>query len=343
MIQALGHIVDLLIGFSLFAALTLWIAYLFFLPNLRKSVVSKFLCTLLLSTLCALQLYHYQVWASPPTLLTSNGYLLLLLLLPPAFYLFSRAVLLPDVAIRPWHALHFAPALSSVLLSSSTVLIVAFAIGAGYALWFVWFVYGMRRAVKRFRFEMFFFGGFAVQATLVFLLALSLPYISHITFHLIYASFTGVALLLINATLIVFPEVVDDLATVARLAYAKSTLDNVDVGAVAGRLTELMESEKVYRDEDLNLSMVAEALEISGHQLSELINTRFGQSFSSYVRRIRVAEAQQLLAEDAKSSVLSISMATGFRSQSNFYAAFGEVTGESPGAYRKRIQGIDLV
>ena len=42
-----------------------------------------------------------------------------------------------------------------------------------------------------------------------------------------------------------------------------------------------------------------------------------------------------MLRTDDKSSVLSISMMTGFKSQSNFYTAFKEVTGESPGEYRK--------
>ncbi len=71
---------------------------------------------------------------------------------------------------------------------------------------------------------------------------------------------------------------------------------------------------------------------------SELINTRFGHGFSRYVREQRVAEARRLLAEDDRSSVLSIGMSVGFRSQSNFYAAFREITGETPGGYRKRVR-----
>lgn len=336
MIAVIGTLTDFVIGFSLFAALTLWIAYLRFLPNLRKSAMSKLLCTLLLAGLCGLQVFHYRVWEAPPTLLQNDVYVLLLLLVPPTFYLFSRLVLLPDNALRPWHIVHYVPAVAGLALPNPVVLILAFALGAGYSLWFVQFVYGMRRNVRRYRFEMFFFGIFAMQALLVFVLAVSLPYIDPIVFHLIYANFTGVALLLINATLIVFPDVVDDLPTAARLAYSKSTLDNVDIERTLARLRSLMDDDKLYQDEALNLSMLAEALGLGAHQLSELINTRFGYSFPMYVRRQRVEAAARMLVEDEQSSVLSISMATGFRSQSNFYAAFREITGESPGAYRKR-------
>ena len=82
--------------------------------------------------------------------------------------------------------------------------------------------------------------------------------------------------------------------------------------------------------------MLAQALELSAHQMSELINSHFGIGFSRYIREQRVREAKALLRSDHRSSVLSISMMTGFRSQSNFYAAFREITGESPGSYRKR-------
>ena len=88
----------------------------------------------------------------------------------------------------------------------------------------------------------------------------------------------------------------------------------------------------------LNLGIVAEAMGLGSHQLSELINTEFGYGFSRYVREQRVAEAIHLLSEDSRASILSISLATGFRSQSNFYAAFKEITGQAPGVYRDNLR-----
>jgi len=76
-------------------------------------------------------------------------------------------------------------------------------------------------------------------------------------------------------------------------------------------------------------------MELSVHQLSELINSNFDYSFPRYIREHRIREAKELLINEPNSSVLSISMMTGFKSQSNFYTAFKEITGFSPGQYRK--------
>ena len=95
-----------------------------------------------------------------------------------------------------------------------------------------------------------------------------------------------------------------------------------------------MLNEKVYLDEGLNLSRLADMLDISSHQLSELINTEFGVSFPRYIRQYRVEEAKRLLVQEPDASILSISMMTGFRSQSSFYAAFRDETGHAPGRYR---------
>ena len=54
------------------------------------------------------------------------------------------------------------------------------------------------------------------------------------------------------------------------------------------------------------------------------------------VARASSAEARAVLARDQRSSALSVGMMCGFGSQSAFYAAFREVTGESPAAFRKK-------
>lgn len=131
-----------------------------------------------------------------------------------------------------------------------------------------------------------------------------------------------------------FPELLSQLAEAARLSYARSTLNEVDVASKEHQLEVLMETEKVFQQEDLNLATLAAALDLGAHQLSELINTEYDMSFSRFVRAYRVQEAQRLLKAEPEASVLSISMEVGFRSQSNFYAAFKEITGRSPGAFR---------
>lgn len=326
---------QLIIGYSLFAAAILVVAYLFFLPNMQKTIAGKTACAVLLAALSGLQLFHFgYLAASIDEPFDHRLYVVLLLVTPPAFYFFSRELLLPDADWSPWQALHAVPLLLSAFVPVDILLPAAFTIGAGYSIWLARVVYGMRRHVGRFRFEMFFFGFFAVVAVLVLVLFVLVPYLDESVFYIAYANFTGVALLLIVAALIVFPELLNDITEVARITYAKTTLADVDVDAKVLELEQAMTDGGLYQDEGLNLKTAADAVGLSGHQLSELINTRFGIGFSRYVRERRIAAAKRLLRADREASILSISMATGFRSQSNFYAAFKEVAGCSPGQYR---------
>jgi AraC-like DNA-binding protein len=137
-------------------------------------------------------------------------------------------------------------------------------------------------------------------------------------------------------TVIRFPNISTEVNEAAQAAYAISTLKNEDTNALELKLKQLMEVEKLYSQETLSLSLLADQMKINTHQLSELINTRFEKSFSQLVREYRIEEAKRLLIEEPKSSVLSIGLSTGFTSQSNFYTAFREITGTPPGNYRKQ-------
>lgn len=330
------HVVTLLvIGFSVFAAAILLLAYLFFLANMQKTIAGKTACAVLLLALVGLQLYHFSfLLFNVGDLFDHRPYVVLLLATPPAFYFFSREILLPDSTWSLWQLAHVIPVMLGSFMPVNVVAPVAFTIGAGYSIWFARIVYGMRRHVRRFVFEMFFFGFFAVLAVLVLVLFILVPYVDAAVFYIAYANCTGIAFLFIIAALIVFPEMLDDITDVARITYAKTTLNDVDIDSKIRALEQAMSEDKLYQNENLNLKMLAEAVGLSGHQMSELINTRFGMGFSQYVRERRIAEAKRLLREDKDASILSISLATGFRSQSNFYAAFREIVGMAPGTYR---------
>jgi AraC-like DNA-binding protein len=166
------------------------------------------------------------------------------------------------------------------------------------------------------------------------------PYVDNNYFYYFYANSIALAFILIITSFIIFPELLNDIAAMATLSYASSTLKGMDIEGSLHRLNDLMMVEKLYQNEKLNLSMLADAMELTSHQLSELINVHFGKSFSRYIREQRIEEAKSLLASQPDSSILAISLETGFKSQSNFYAAFKEITGQSPGDYRKAASRI---
>jgi AraC-like DNA-binding protein len=303
---------------------------------MRKSTVGKFACAALLISLSGLQFGHYQYFSEGVDLLNDRRYLYLLLFVPVTFYLFSRVVLFPDAKLHLYHVLHFIPLLIGLLIPLSIVPVIAFLIGTGYTFWFARIVFQLRGQRSRFKFEIFFGVLFAIMALLALALGLSIPYIDHTIFFSSYAGSIGIAILLVSAAVIIFPELMSDIAEITEAAYSNSTLSGVNVDSLRISLERLMNEDKVYQNENLSLNSLAEMLNISGHQLSELINTQFNCGFPKFIREQRVAEAKEMLINEPSASVLSVGMATGFKSQSNFYSAFREITGMSPGNFRKK-------
>lgn len=324
-------------GFSIVSALLLFFAYAMFFKNLNKSWLAVSSCAALLLGLAALQFWHYDFLLHDVDLFTRAWYRFCLTLVPPMFYLFSRAILLPGARNSPLLLLHLSPLLFNFIPRYEIAIVLVFLVGTGYSIWFANLIWNLRPQRARFKAEMFFFGFFALLAVLVLTLGILVPYIDNDIFYYFYANGIALAFILIVTSFIIFPELLNDIAAVATLSYATSTLKGVDIETSLRKLEDLMKTDKLYQNEKLNLAIVADAMELTGHQLSELINVHFGMSFSRYIRDQRIAAAKSLLANQLDSSILAISLETGFKSQSNFYAAFKEITGQSPGDYRKSL------
>jgi AraC-like DNA-binding protein len=259
---------------------------------------------------------------------------------PSTFFFFGRWAILPTEAFRPIQLIHLLPILLLFFVRLEIALPILFLFGTGYSLWLGAVVYGLRAQRKQFKFEFFYFFVMSVFAIIVLAFGFSLPYIDHGYFYSFYTIAIGLAFAIIIVALVANPDLIGDLSEAARAKYGASTLRDVDVEASLKKLQQLMTEGKAYQNESLSLSTLAVEVGLSSHQLSELINTQLGVGFSRYVRESRVKAAKALLVEAPRQSILSISMDTGFRSQSAFYAAFKEVTGQSPGDYRKgHLQG----
>ena len=332
--ESLSLLTVLLIGFALAAAIILLFGYWFFFSEMRKTLTGKVWCTAMMIGLCILQGFHvaYFVYQADP--LAHQVYAWALLLMPICFYFFSRSVLFLEVSHKPVDLLHVLFVIIGLLLPVEILPLFAFFVGAGYTLWFVSVVSRLRRQVSRFRFELFFFGLFACMAVAGLFMVAALQFVPAYWFFIVYANAISLAFLLIVTALLIFPELVQDISQIVESTYSKSKLGGVNVAAARQRLEDLMVFEKSFQDESLSLGDLAEKMELSTHQLSELINTQYGYGFPKLVRQHRVRAAKGLLLSEPDASILSISMETGFKSQSAFYAAFKEEEGVSPGKYR---------
>ncbi len=324
------------IGFSIVVALLLFICYSFFLKSSNKSYITIASCGLFLTGLTALQFQHLDFVLQGADPLNTQYYRFLLFFVPPMFYFFSRFILFPEYKITPLSFVHLLPILTVFLVERDIAVPAAFMIGTGYCLWLAHIIYGLKQHRKRFEVEFFFIAFFSLLAIVVLIFGFSVSFIDNAYFYYFYANGITLAFILVAGALIIYPDLLVELTEAVKLSYATSTLANIDIKQQLEKLEKLMHDSKMYQNEELSLSLMAEAMELSSHQLSELINTQYGYGFSKYIREIRVSQAKLLLKNEPNSSVLSISLETGFRSQSNFYAAFKDITGLSPGSYRKK-------
>lgn len=118
--------------------------------------------------------------------------------------------------------------------------------------------------------------------------------------------------------------------------YKELTLEVAKL--LAKNLKEIMLKERPYLRNELRAIDLANIMNISVHQLSELLNVHLRQSFHDYINEARYKAAKSLLKdEDCSLTVLEVAYESGFNSKNTFYRVFKLNTGETPSAFRKRV------
>jgi AraC-like DNA-binding protein len=121
--------------------------------------------------------------------------------------------------------------------------------------------------------------------------------------------------------------------------YAKSGLSSETAATYVEELSRLMENEKCYRDSELTLSQLANKLNITPHNLSEVLNTQLELNFFDVINRYRVEEVKAKLTDGAYAHVkiLALAFDAGFNSKTAFNTIFKNMTGCTPSEYRNRV------
>ena len=122
--------------------------------------------------------------------------------------------------------------------------------------------------------------------------------------------------------------------------YAKSGLSDQEIQSLGIKLSNLMVKEKPYLDAQLSLKKLADMMNISPNNLSQVINSQKDKNFFDYVNSYRIRELIELLKNEKNKqyTILSLAMDAGFNSKSAFNASFKKLTDMTPSEYLKSIE-----
>lgn len=124
-------------------------------------------------------------------------------------------------------------------------------------------------------------------------------------------------------------------------SYSKSGLSEERANEILNKLENYIVSEKPFTKNDLKSAELAEAIDTSLHNLSEVLNRNLNQSFYDYVQSYRISEVKRLIEKDKEKqfTLLAHAMAAGFSSKSSFNTTFKKITNQTPSEYRESIIG----
>ena len=103
-------------------------------------------------------------------------------------------------------------------------------------------------------------------------------------------------------------------------------------------VNQYMVEQQAFLNDELSLHRLSEAVGVSTHHLSEVLNQREGQNFYNFVNKFRVEFVCEHLDADKHIKLLDLGLMAGFSSKSTFNSVFKKHTGLTPSQYRKKGQ-----
>jgi len=104
------------------------------------------------------------------------------------------------------------------------------------------------------------------------------------------------------------------------------------LNAIGEKLTQIMGEEQLYKNPQLTVSLLSEAIETKPYLVTKTLAIVFQTKFSDYVNELRFEALKKLLAqpENAKFTLLSLAFEAGFNSKASFNRTVQKLTGKSP-------------
>lgn len=99
---------------------------------------------------------------------------------------------------------------------------------------------------------------------------------------------------------------------------------------------ERIRRERLFADPELSVPTLAKSLGTNSAYVSRAFNEGLGESFSSFINRLRCEEIADRLRDGAVDDLLDLALDSGFSSKASFNRSFRATFGASPSVYRQR-------
>jgi len=117
----------------------------------------------------------------------------------------------------------------------------------------------------------------------------------------------------------------------------KSVPSSATIDSLKSKLSELMETKRLYTNCDLTANDICRELAINRTYFSKIIQLSFQTGFRDFLNKFRLEKAKELMSmvNSDDLNLLAISEQAGFRNYGTFNAAFKKEYGITPGEWKR--------
>ena len=127
--------------------------------------------------------------------------------------------------------------------------------------------------------------------------------------------------------------------------YEKSGLTESLAEELKENLIALFVEEKIYRENNLSLEMLAERLDTTRHNASQIINEHFNMNFFELINKFRIEEVTEIIRKDIYGNlqIIDIAYEVGYNNKVTFNKAFKKETMLTPTQYIETLRRNPIV
>ena len=122
--------------------------------------------------------------------------------------------------------------------------------------------------------------------------------------------------------------------------YKKSGLTPSYSIELTDNLLKLLNEDKIYKENNLNLEVLSEKLDTTRHNTSQIINEHFNMNFSELMNNYRILEAVEILKNDEFNNlkIIQVAYEVGFNNKASFNKCFKKQLSQTPSQYLESLQ-----